>query len=212
MAVYVAAPPISSSPSSASSSPVAPSSVSSSTLSSAASSSAARFPYGGGVFDTSGNLLIADQLNNRVIEVDPLNNGLVWSFGSGNGSLCNPGPGSIIGPNDAERLAGGLTLMVGSGIPTGVAGTVPCMDNRVIIVNQQGSITWQYGQAGVDRVRTGSARYAGLRRPASKPGHRNSRSGERQGHRGELHEADSLVVWACLGARVRCKARTASSS
>jgi hypothetical protein len=123
--------------------------VSSSTLSSTAPSGA-RFPYGGGVFDTPGNLLIADQFNNRVIEVDPLNNGLVWSFGSGNGSLCNPGPGSIIGPNDAERLAGGLTLMVGSGIPAGVAGTVPCVDNRVIIVNQQGSITWQYGQAGVN--------------------------------------------------------------
>jgi hypothetical protein len=141
-AIYVTAPP--------SSSPAAPSSVSSSSFSSTASSSGAPFPYGGGVFDTPGNLLISDQFNNRVIEVDPLNNGLVWSFGSGNGSLCNPGPGSIIGPNDAERLAGGLTLMAGSGIPAGVAGTAPCVDNRVIIVNQQGSITWQYGQAGVN--------------------------------------------------------------
>lgn len=119
-------------------------------LSSTVSSSGARFPYGGGAFNTPGNLLIADQYNNRVIEVDPLDNGIVWSFGSGNASLCNPGPGSIIGPNDAERLAGGLTLMVGTGIASGTPGTAPCVDNRVIVVNQQGDITWQYGQAGVN--------------------------------------------------------------
>jgi hypothetical protein len=138
-AIYVEVAPTLASPSSA------PSSSPSTT-----SSSGARFPYGGGGFNTPGNLLITDQFNNRVIEVDPLNNSVVWSFGSGNGSLCNPGPGSIIGPNDAERLAGGLTLMVGTGSPSGVPGTVACEDNRVIIVNQQGNITWQYGQAGVN--------------------------------------------------------------
>ncbi|MDA4131814.1 MAG: PQQ-binding-like beta-propeller repeat protein, partial [Thaumarchaeota archaeon] len=63
--------------------------------------------------------------------------------------LCNPGPGSIIGPNDAQRLAGGLTLIAGSGIPPGSPVPV-CADNRVIIVNQQGEIVWQYGQAGVN--------------------------------------------------------------
>jgi len=89
-AVYVTAPPSTSSSGASSSS--------SSAYSSMVSSSGARFPYGGGVFDTPGNLLITDQFNNRVIEVDPLNNGLVWSFGSGNGSLCDPGPRSIIGP------------------------------------------------------------------------------------------------------------------
>lgn len=60
-----------------------------------------------------------------------------------------PGPGSIIGPNDAERLAGGLTLIAGSGIPPGSPAPV-CADNRVIIVNQQGDIVWQYGQAGIN--------------------------------------------------------------
>jgi plastocyanin len=109
----------------------------------------ATFPYGGGPFNTPGNLLITDQLNNRVIEVNPLTNQIVWSFGSGNGSLCNPGPGSIIGPNDAERLAGGLTLIAGTGNPAGFKNAVACVDNRVIIVNQQGAITWQYGQANV---------------------------------------------------------------
>jgi plastocyanin len=105
---------------------------------------------GGGPFNTAGNLLITDQFNNRVIELDPQNNKIVWSFGSGNGSVCNPGPGSIIGPNDAERLAGGLTLMSGTGNPEGFPPVAACVDNRVIIVNQAGDITWQYGQAGVN--------------------------------------------------------------
>jgi plastocyanin len=104
----------------------------------------------GGPFNTPGNLLITDQLNNRVIELDPKTNQIVWSFGSNNGTLCNPGPGSIIGPNDAERLAGGLTLMAGTGNPSGIPGVTACVDNRVIIVNQAGDITWQFGQAGVN--------------------------------------------------------------
>jgi plastocyanin len=119
--------------------------------SSATSSSAvtsASFPSGG-QFNTPGNLLITDEFNNRVIELDPVTNKIVWSFGSGNGSLCNPGPGSIIGANDAERLAGGLTLMAGTGNPAGFPPVAACKDNRVIIVNPAGDITWQYGEAGV---------------------------------------------------------------
>ncbi len=116
---------------------------------SSASQQTSSSPLSGGPFNTPGNLLITDQFNNRVIEVNPLTSQIVWSFGSNNMSLCNPGPGSIIGPNDAERLAGGLTLMAGTGIPSGVPAPA-CADNRVIIVNQQGQITWQYGQAGVN--------------------------------------------------------------
>ncbi len=102
----------------------------------------------GGGFNAPGNVLITDQFNNRVIEVDPSDNSIVWSFGSGNPDLCNPGPGSIIGTNYAERLADGLTLIAGTGIPS--SGTSPgCADNRVIVVNQSGDIVWQYGQAGV---------------------------------------------------------------
>jgi outer membrane protein assembly factor BamB len=99
-------------------------------------------------FNRAGNLLITDQFNNRVIEVNPQNNQIVWSFGSGNGMLCNPGPHSVIGSNDAERLADGLTLIAGTGIPSGVPNTTACVDNRVIIVDQKGDILWQYGVAG----------------------------------------------------------------
>jgi outer membrane protein assembly factor BamB len=100
-------------------------------------------------FNQPGNLLITDQFNNRVIEVDPVTRSIVWSFGSGNGLLCNPGPHAIIGTNDAERLSGGLTLMVGTGIPAGQPGTTACVDNRVIVVDQSGNIVWKYGVAGM---------------------------------------------------------------
>jgi hypothetical protein len=99
-------------------------------------------------FNRAGDVLITDQFNNRVIEVDPLTQQIVWSFGSGNGSLCNPGPHAVIGPNDAERLSGGLTLIAGTGIGAGVPNTTACADNRVIVVNEAGAIVWQYGHAG----------------------------------------------------------------
>jgi hypothetical protein len=106
----------------------------------------------GAGFNAKGNVLITDQFNNRVIEVNPHTNAIVWSFGSGDPSKCDPGPGSIIGTNDAERLAGGLTLISGTGVPAGASPADPsfaCADNRVIVVNHAGDIIWQYGQAGV---------------------------------------------------------------
>jgi hypothetical protein len=105
---------------------------------------------GGGEFNQPGNVLITDQFNNRVIEVDR-NQNIVWSFGSGKPNLCNPGPGTIIGLNDAERLSDGLTLLSGTGIPPKTIKGLPkgCADNRVIVVDQAGNIVWQYGQAGV---------------------------------------------------------------
>jgi hypothetical protein len=106
----------------------------------------------GGGFNSPGNVLITDQFNNRAIEVNPVTKSIVWSFGSGRPTLCNPGPGAIIGTNDAERLSDGLTLLAGTGVPLGSSPVDPsfsCADNRVIVVNQSGRIVWQYGQAGV---------------------------------------------------------------
>jgi len=117
------------------------------TLSVTVSTAATAAPSGG--FNQPGNVLITDQFNNRVIEVNPVTKNIVWSFGSGNPNLCNPGPGSIIGSNDAGRVGNGITLISGTGIPSGVAGTTACVDNRVIAVNQAGKIVWQYGQAGM---------------------------------------------------------------
>lgn len=93
-----------------------------------------------------GNVLIADQFNNRVIEVNRSHQ-IVWSFGDGSSTA---GPHSIVAPNDAQRV-GSMTLMSGTGAPAGAEPTCPdgCGDNRVILVNRQGKIVWQYGQVGI---------------------------------------------------------------
>lgn len=101
----------------------------------------------GNQFNTPGNILIADQFNNRVIEVNPLTHGIVWHFGNGSSVA---GPQSVVGTNDAQRV-GALTLIAGTGIPPGATPDCPngCPDNRVILVDQGQHIVWQYGQAGV---------------------------------------------------------------
>ena len=101
-------------------------------------------------FNSQDNTLIADQFNNRVIEVDPRGN-IVWHFGLGPGDFS---PASIIGVNDAERV-GTLTLMAGTGTPGGQPEAPDCTnpggcpDNRVLLVDESGRIVWQYGQFGV---------------------------------------------------------------
>src|SRR5216683_6524015 len=103
-------------------------------------------------FNQNGHIVIADQFNNRVIEIDPETHKVVWTFGDG---ADKPGPHSIVGTNDAERV-GEFTLISGTGIPGGVTPPLPgcsdpvngCPDNRVIVVNEKGSIVWQYGQDG----------------------------------------------------------------
>src|SRR6516164_8273849 len=100
-------------------------------------------------FNRPGNTLIADQVNNRVIEVSP-NGRIVWQFGLGPADFS---PASIIGTNDAQRV-GALTLMAGTGTPGGqpeapnCTNPSGCPDNRVLLVNHAGHIVWQYGQFG----------------------------------------------------------------
>jgi hypothetical protein len=100
-------------------------------------------------FNERGNYLIADQFNNRVIEVDP-NGKIVWQFGKGPADFSRD---SIIGVNDAQRV-GKLTLMAGTGTPGGqpeapdCTNPAGCPDNRVLLVNRAGHIVWQYGRFG----------------------------------------------------------------
>jgi hypothetical protein len=110
----------------------------------------ARAENSSGEFNEHGNVLITDQFNNRVIEIDQRTKHIVWSFGSGDPNDCSPTAGHIIGLNDAERLSDGLTLLAGTGIPAPAPGNASgCPDNRVIVVNHDGEIVWQYGQGGV---------------------------------------------------------------
>ena len=101
-------------------------------------------------FNSRHNTLIADQFNNRVIEVDRTGK-IVWQFGLGPADFS---PASIIGTNDAQRV-GELTLMAGTGTPGGQPEapncTNPggCPDNRVLLVDRFGNIVWQYGQFSV---------------------------------------------------------------
>jgi len=96
-------------------------------------------------FNKPGNILIADQFNNRVIEIDT-NGNIIWQFGLGPNDFS---PSSIIGVNDAQRV-GSLTLMAGTGTPAGVVTNTPngTPDNRVILVDPFGNIVWQYGRFG----------------------------------------------------------------
>ena len=97
-------------------------------------------------FNQPGNILISDQFNNRVIEVDRKGK-LVWSFGLGPNDFSAK---SVLGVNDAERV-GRDTLMAATGIPPGVDPNCNngCPDSRVVLVDPQGHIVWQYGQFGV---------------------------------------------------------------
>lgn len=98
-------------------------------------------------FNHPGNYLIADQFNNRVIEVDP-HGTVVWQFGLGPADFS---PASIIGTNDAQRV-GDFTLMAGTGTPGGqpeapdCTNPAGCPDNRVLLVDRDGNIIWQYGK------------------------------------------------------------------
>jgi hypothetical protein len=96
-------------------------------------------------FNRPGNILIADQFNNRVIEIDKAGD-IVWSYGLGPNIFTDK---TIIGVNDAERV-GPFTLMAGTGTPAGVIPQAPdgAPDNRVILVDEFGRIIWQYGKFG----------------------------------------------------------------
>jgi outer membrane protein assembly factor BamB len=98
-------------------------------------------------FNKNGDILIADQFNNRVIEVNPETHEVVWQFGTGSSI---PGPDTVVGTNDAQKV-GPMTLIAGTGIPPGGTPDCPngCPDNRVMLVNPGKHIVWQYGKAGV---------------------------------------------------------------
>lgn len=100
-------------------------------------------------FNRSGDILISDQFNNRIIEIDRTGK-IVWQFGHGPSDLTAT---SLLGVNDAQRV-GSLTLAAGTGVPAAsppfeVGCDNGCADNRVVLIDEGGRIVWQYGQFGV---------------------------------------------------------------
>ena len=97
-------------------------------------------------FNRPGHVLVADQFNNRVIELDPSGR-IVWQFGVGPNDVTASSP---IGTNDAQRV-GPFTLVAGTGAPAGTEPACPsgCADNRVMLVTPRGRVIWQYGAFGV---------------------------------------------------------------
>ncbi len=96
-------------------------------------------------FNRSGNLLVSDRLNNRVVELAP-DGAIVWQFGKGPADTTASSP---LGPRDADR-AGELTLIAASGIAAGELPACPqgCPDGRVLLVDRSGKVVWSYGSFG----------------------------------------------------------------
>ncbi|MGA9762095.1 MAG: hypothetical protein WBQ14_06715 [Gaiellaceae bacterium] len=99
-------------------------------------------------FNRAGDILVTDQFNNRVLEINPKTQKIVWRFGTGSDFAAG---NTVVAPNDAERIPGGRTLIAGTGAPAGTKGYPQggAIDSRVFIVNAQKKIVWQYGVAGL---------------------------------------------------------------
>src|SRR3972149_2315480 len=66
-------------------------------------------------FNAKGNWLIADQYNNRVIELDPTTHTIVWEYAV---SIHKAETNWLVGAVDAERVKS-RTLIVAAGVPGG---------------------------------------------------------------------------------------------
>jgi hypothetical protein len=75
--------------------------------------------------------LISDSLGSRIIEIDDLTGQVVWSYGQYR--VPGPGPGLLVKPHSAQRLANGNTL---------ICAAEGC---EVIEVTPSGQVVWKYG-------------------------------------------------------------------
>jgi len=107
------------------------------------------------VYLPSGNILITDQGNHRVIEVNQ-HNLVLWQYGTT--GVSGAGANQLNDPNSAELLDNGHILIADEG------------NNRVLEVAQDQSIAWHYGDPADTTILNGPAfasrsdDYGGFRR------------------------------------------------
>ena len=97
-------------------------------------------------FNQEGNFLVSDQYNNRVIEFNPKGE-IVWSWGLGPNDFTH---NSAVGVRSAERVDC-LTLIACAGVAPAVTLEAKngVVDNRVLLLDKEGKVEWQYGQFGL---------------------------------------------------------------
>jgi uncharacterized protein (TIGR03437 family) len=121
---------------------------------------------GGMAFDSSGNLYVADTLNNRVRMVNP--QGIISTF-AGNGGISVPGFWGDGGPATAAQIHGPVQIAVDSGNNVYI---VAAADNTIRKVDTTGTISifagegykGYYGDNGTTGA-TGQANVAGITSP-----------------------------------------------
>ncbi|MBI3921341.1 MAG: hypothetical protein HY318_07995 [Armatimonadetes bacterium] len=94
--------------------------------------------------DGSGNILITDYGNHRVIIVDPSGT-ILWQYGAT--GLAGSGPNRLRFPCDAKPLRNQNVLITDQG------------NHRVIEVDRSNNIRWQYGKTGVPGSGKNQLRY-----------------------------------------------------
>lgn len=87
---------------------------------------------GGATYLPSGRILATDVGAGKVIEIDPLTQKIVWSFGGDPGDRAK----FLRAPRWASRLSNGNTLIADTG------------NHRVLEVTPEGEVVWQYGEPG----------------------------------------------------------------
>lgn len=125
--------------------------------------------------NTSGNTLISDFNNHRVIEVNN-EKVIVWQYGIT--GISGHGNNYISFPRDAQRLSNGNTLILDSG------------NHRVIEVTPDKSIVWQYAPATFNNpgwIQEGFA--------ASRLTNGNTLIADSNGHCVMIIDSNGIIVW-----------------
>ncbi len=96
-------------------------------------------------FNQNGHIVIADQFNNRVIEIDPATHKVVWQFGDGS-SIWQYGQDGGVSGTGFDQLN---TPVAATVLPNGHFLITDQANERIIEVNREKEIVFQYGVTGL---------------------------------------------------------------